>query len=54
MDQIREASLRLKQARRIRPPPLEGAVANLECNLVAHLETGDHTIFVGEVVAAHA
>jgi len=33
---------------------LADAVANFECRLAAELETGDHVIFVGEVVAAHA
>jgi flavin reductase (DIM6/NTAB) family NADH-FMN oxidoreductase RutF len=53
VDKIREAGLRLRQARRVRSPLLEDAVANLECRMVAQLETGDHTIFIGEIVAAH-
>lgn len=32
---------------------LTDAVANFECKLVSELETGDHLLFVGEVVAAH-
>ncbi|MFP3902805.1 MAG: flavin reductase family protein [Armatimonadota bacterium] len=34
-------------------PLLEGAAANLECRVVDEFPTGDHAIFVGEVVAAH-
>ncbi|NOZ27311.1 MAG: flavin reductase family protein [Chloroflexi bacterium] len=34
-------------------PLIEGAVFNLECRLSHQMETGDHTIFVGEIVAAH-
>lgn len=52
-DKVGDSQLRLQPARWIRPPLLEGAVANLECRLVAELNTGDHTIFVGQVVAAH-
>lgn len=33
---------------------LTDAVANFECKLVAELETGDHVLFVGKVMAAHA
>jgi flavin reductase (DIM6/NTAB) family NADH-FMN oxidoreductase RutF len=33
-------------------PLLEGAVGWLECETRAEHETGDHTLFVGEVVAA--
>jgi len=35
-------------------PLLAGAAANLECTLHAAHRTGDHTTFVGEIVAAHA
>lgn len=34
-------------------PLLEGAAANIECKVVDEFPTGDHAIFVGEVVAAH-
>ncbi len=34
-------------------PLLEDAAVNLECRLTAAHLAGDHTIFVGEVVAAH-
>lgn len=34
-------------------PLLDGAAANLECKVVHEYESGDHAIFVGEVVAAH-
>ena len=33
---------------------LADAVANFECRLVSELETGDHIVFVGEVLASHA
>ena len=32
---------------------LADAVANFECKLVGELETGDHVIFVGQVVCSH-
>lgn len=32
---------------------LSDAVANFECRVTGLLETGDHTIFAGEVVASH-
>jgi flavin reductase (DIM6/NTAB) family NADH-FMN oxidoreductase RutF len=53
VDKVRGTGLRVRGSQRVTPPLLEGAVANLECRVVAELETGDHTIFVGEVVAAH-
>lgn len=44
--------LRLIPAEKIRARLVEGAVANFECVLRSHHRTGDHTIFVGEVLAA--
>jgi len=35
-------------------PLLAGALAHLECRIVARHPGGDHTIVVGEVLAAHA
>lgn len=35
-------------------PLLEGALATLECRVADQFPGGDHTIFVGEVLAAHA
>ncbi|MFW6158465.1 MAG: flavin reductase family protein [Planctomycetota bacterium] len=32
---------------------LADAVANFECRLAGEMETGDHVLFVGQVVAAH-
>ena len=34
------------------PPLLEGALAWLRCEVRAEHETGDHTLFVGQVIAA--
>ena len=53
VDKVKAASLEMKPSTKIAPPLLAGAVANFECHLAASLEAGDHTIFVGEVVAAH-
>ncbi len=35
----------------VRPPRVAECVTHLECRIVDTLETGDHTIFVGHVVA---
>ncbi len=52
-DKIAETGLVTQAAEQVSPPLLVGACANLECRVVSRLETGDHTIFVGEIVAAH-
>jgi len=53
VDKIANTDLQLLPAAEIKTPLLQGAVANFECRLVKQMDTGDHTIFVGEVAAAH-
>jgi flavin reductase (DIM6/NTAB) family NADH-FMN oxidoreductase RutF len=35
----------------VKPPRIAGRLTHIECRIVDTLDTGDHTIFVGEVVA---
>jgi len=44
---------RTQPATVVRGVLLADAVANFECVLVSEMETGDHVLFVGRVVAAH-
>ena len=53
VDKIAETALALAEAREVSVPLLADAVANFECRITDRLKTGDHTIFVGQVVAAH-
>jgi flavin reductase (DIM6/NTAB) family NADH-FMN oxidoreductase RutF len=52
-DKIEPAGLELVPAAQIQTPLIRGAAYNLECALHSAFETGDHTVFVGQVVAAH-
>jgi flavin reductase (DIM6/NTAB) family NADH-FMN oxidoreductase RutF len=52
-DKIWPAGLQLVPASVVQVPLLGGALYNLECALHGAFETGDHVLFVGEVVAAH-
>ncbi|NOZ20345.1 MAG: flavin reductase family protein [Planctomycetes bacterium] len=49
----KESGFEFVPAKKVKPPLLTGAVANLECRLVSQHETGDHTIFVGQILTAH-
>jgi len=53
VDKLAAAGLRTEPAAFVRPPLLAGCLANFECRVIASLVTGDHTVFVGEVLAAH-
>lgn len=52
VDKFRAASLTKEKATRISSPLVAECPVNLECVKVDELETGDHTWFIGEVVAA--
>ncbi|MFP9190134.1 flavin reductase family protein [Natronosalvus vescus] len=53
VDKIGESGLSLADPAVVSTPILEDAAACFECRSGPSLETGDHTIFAGEVVAAH-
>jgi len=53
VDKFAETSFTPVDARAVEPPLIAEALANLECRVDGALETGDHTIFSGEIVAAH-
>jgi flavin reductase (DIM6/NTAB) family NADH-FMN oxidoreductase RutF len=53
VDKYAKAGLKTRTADRVKVPLVEGCLANLECKVVAEYEVGDHTLFVGEIVAAH-
>ncbi|MEM3703388.1 MAG: flavin reductase family protein [Candidatus Bathyarchaeia archaeon] len=53
-DKFKETGLTPMPAKKVKPPIVKECVAHLECKLQSQLKTGDHTIFVGEVVEAYA
>lgn len=54
VDKFKEAGLTPLPSERVKPPRIKECVAHLECKLVEKFQTGDHTIFIGEVVASSA
>ncbi|MFW6013249.1 MAG: flavin reductase family protein [Candidatus Bipolaricaulota bacterium] len=53
VDKFSETALETTPAAEVETPLVEDSVACFECRKDSSLRTGDHTIFVGEVVAAH-
>ncbi len=51
LDKFAEAGLTPKPAQRVRPPLIEECYGHIECEVVNRVTCGDHTLFVGEVVA---
>ena len=54
VDKFRDANLTPAPAKRVKPPVIEECVAHLECRVSRKMRTGDHTIFIGEVLEAYA
>jgi len=52
-DKFKEAPLTPLPAKKVRPPIIKECIAHLECKLVEKVTTGDHTLFVGEVLASY-
>jgi flavin reductase (DIM6/NTAB) family NADH-FMN oxidoreductase RutF len=52
-DKIGPSGLHLVPASVVKVPLVKDAVYNLECVLHTEVQTGDHALFVGRVVAAH-
>jgi len=52
-DKYAKADLKTRRGDKVSVPLIAGCLANLECKVVADYEVGDHTLFVGEIVAAH-
>lgn len=53
-DKFKQAKLTPIPAQKVKAPLIGECVAHLECKLVQQVTTGDHTVFVGEVLAASA
>lgn len=53
IDKFQEYSLTELPAREVQAPLFEGLAVALECEVVSQLELEDHSIFVGQVLAAH-
>ena len=49
-DKFRESGFGREECERIDCPRIKEALGFLECKVVESIETGDHTIFVGEVL----
>ena len=53
-DKVKLANLRLQPAQNVRPPVIVDALGRLECRVTGQVPTGDHTLFVGQIVHAEA
>jgi flavin reductase (DIM6/NTAB) family NADH-FMN oxidoreductase RutF len=52
-DKFSETGLTPLPARKVKAPIVKECIAHLECKLHSQFKTGDHTVFVGEIVEAY-
>jgi len=52
-DKLALSGIATSQAKKVNAFLLDDAVANFECRIIGEFPTGDHVIFVGEIIAAH-
>ncbi len=54
LDKLKATNTDFQDAKEINSVILSDAVANFECTLEQEMTTGDHIVFIGKVVCAHA
>ncbi len=54
VNKLEKLELKTSPAKRVKAPIIQGCVAYMECKLEEDLELGDHTLFVGRILAAYA
>jgi flavin reductase (DIM6/NTAB) family NADH-FMN oxidoreductase RutF len=53
-DKFAETGLTPLPAKKMKAPIIKECLAHLECKLHSQFKTGDHTVFVGEIIEAYA
>jgi flavin reductase (DIM6/NTAB) family NADH-FMN oxidoreductase RutF len=54
VDKFKETGLTALPAKKVGVPIIKECIAHLECRITERIPAGDHTIFIGEVLAAYA
>jgi flavin reductase (DIM6/NTAB) family NADH-FMN oxidoreductase RutF len=50
-DKIKLAGLTLADSKAVKVPSIDGVTVAFECKVIDQFETGDHTVFIGQVVS---
>lgn len=53
VDKVAKGGFVTRPSTKIRPPIIEGATVAFECRVANRVETGDHDLFIADVVAIH-
>ena len=53
IDKFKETGFKKIPAKIVKPPIIDGSTVAYECKVENKVETGDHTLYIGKVVAIH-
>lgn len=53
VDKFQETEFRPIPSKFVKPPIIDGVTVAYECKVIKWIDTGDHTVYIGEVVAIH-
>jgi len=53
-EKFKKAGLTPMPAKKVKAPAIRECIAHIECTVDSQITTGDHTVFVGKIVAAYA
>ena len=53
VDKFKEAGFKAVPSKIVKPPTIGDSTVTFECKVVDTLETGDHTVYLGNIVAIH-
>ncbi len=53
VDKFQKTSFKPVNSKVVKPPIIEGVTVAYECRVVDQVDTGDHTIYIADVVAIH-
>jgi len=53
VDKFKESKIKTQKAKYIKSPLINDATINFECELEKSLDSGDHMIFVGRILASY-
>ncbi|MFC1627052.1 flavin reductase family protein [Patescibacteria group bacterium] len=53
VDKFAETGIETAKAKLVKPPLIKNATINFECKLFKEVDSGDHIMFIGEIVASY-
>ncbi|GAF98298.1 unnamed protein product, partial [marine sediment metagenome] len=53
IDKFKETKIKTEKAKFVKSPLIKQATINLECKLEKEVDSGDHIIFIGEILTAY-